>query len=470
MRSLSQKKRGFREVFSSGSGGWWGIDDKKVEDFYQWLEKFKGEILKPADRPFRTKLGTKITPAQIQFKGQVRPFSFFEVDILVNSIIRHLNGVSLRLLKTDEDRRGIYQTDLKGMGYYFFRGLQNAQGDFDLKIDKKSGIWSIKKSSQNDFMNLLNKLRANILQPEGVYDSHDAAMAVREQLKALGIQAEVAPTINGMDVSVALPKGSDLAQADNAMQTVIKNLGPILGVFDIQAGVSIKDGKLDFAMLAMTKKDWIKLAFFGVLFIAMEVTGNMAISKYYDQHRIAREAFSVPALTQAYPNPLILESKQVDELKKIFFNEQQTKEGLRINIEPEVQIVAWNILYIYYFNKRGYEELKQLKDEGLKSMRVSYEMQEILKKTEIPDSAMAADRAVLARIPQQVAPGGIDLNTSNGMQWKVSKDGNGVEMNVDPAMIERVRHEGIDSLSPVIFRITPVTSIWPLVGLQAPVK
>ena len=66
--------------------------------------------------------------------------------------------------------------------------------------------------------------------------------------------------------------------------------------------------------------------------------------------------------------------------------------------------------------------------------------------------------------------GGIDLNTSNGMQWKVSKDGAGVEMNIDPAMIERVRREGIDSLSPVIFRITPVTSIWPLVGLQAPVK
>jgi transcriptional regulator with XRE-family HTH domain len=66
--------------------------------------------------------------------------------------------------------------------------------------------------------------------------------------------------------------------------------------------------------------------------------------------------------------------------------------------------------------------------------------------------------------------GGIDLNTSNGMQWTVSKDGKGVEMNVDPAMIERVRREGIDSLSPVIFRITPVTSIWPLVGLQAPAR
>ena len=78
-----------------------------------------------------------------------------------------------------------------------------------------------------------------------------------------------------------------------------------------------------------------------------------------------------------------------------------------------------------------------------------------------PLAAIGGDRAMLK-------PGGIDLNTSGGMQWKVSKDGNGVEMNIDPAMIERIRREGIDSLSPVIFSITPIPSIWPLVGLQAP--
>ena len=30
-------------------------------------------------------------------------------------------------------------------------------------------------------------------------------------------------------------------------------------------------------------------------------------------------------------------------------------------------------------------------------------------------------------IPKPWHQGGIDLNTSNGMNWKVSKDGNGVE-------------------------------------------
>ena len=62
--------------------------------------------------------------------------------------------------------------------------------------------------------------------------------------------------------------------------------------------------------------------------------------------------------------------------------------------------------------------------------------------------------------------GGIDLNTSNGMLWKITKNGRGVEMDVDPAMIARVKREGIDGLSPVIYSVTPISSIWPLVGLK----
>ena len=86
------------------------------------------------------------------------------------------------------------------------------------------------------------------------------------------------------------------------------------------------------------------------------------------------------------------------------------------------------------------------------------------------DHAMTPTESAIQRVVPDISetPGGIDLNTSNGMQWKVSKDGKGVEMNVDPAMIQRMKREGVDRLSPVIIRMTPVTSIWPLVGLQAP--
>ena len=54
-------------------------------------------------------------------------------------------------------------------------------------------------------------------------------------------------------------------------------------------------------------------------------------------------------------------------------------------------------------------------------------------------SKIGGDKAALANPVKGWNSGGIDLNTTNGMQWKVSKDGSGVEMNIDPAMIERIR-------------------------------
>ena len=63
--------------------------------------------------------------------------------------------------------------------------------------------------------------------------------------------------------------------------------------------------------------------------------------------------------------------------------------------------------------------------------------------------------------------GGIDLNAQN-LNWHIRKDGKGVEMAIDPAMLERIRREGIEGLTPVILNISPVVSIWPLVGLAPP--
>ncbi len=63
--------------------------------------------------------------------------------------------------------------------------------------------------------------------------------------------------------------------------------------------------------------------------------------------------------------------------------------------------------------------------------------------------------------------GGIDLNQKD-MGWTVRKKGKGVEMTIDPVMIERIKRDGIESSTPVIFRITPLTNIWPLLGLSPP--
>ncbi len=61
--------------------------------------------------------------------------------------------------------------------------------------------------------------------------------------------------------------------------------------------------------------------------------------------------------------------------------------------------------------------------------------------------------------------GGIDLDTA-AMKWIVRKDGQGVEVKVDPAMVQRILTEGVNSLSPVIIKIEPVMNIRPLLGLE----
>ena len=78
----------------------------------------------------------------------------------------------------------------------------------------------------------------------------------------------------------------------------------------------------------------------------------------------------------------------------------------------------------------------------------------------LPPKSFESDKALV------VTPGGIDLNTIGGMKWKIAKDGKGVEMDINPTMIARFRRQGIDRLSPTILKITPVRSIWPLVGIN----
>ncbi len=82
------------------------------------------------------------------------------------------------------------------------------------------------------------------------------------------------------------------------------------------------------------------------------------------------------------------------------------------------------------------------------------------------DLAMRID--VLKSVQQ--THGGIDLDTSKGMNWQINKEGQGVTMTVDPAMIERIKRDGIDFLKPVIFNVTPLSTnnVWPLLGLEAP--
>jgi hypothetical protein len=79
------------------------------------------------------------------------------------------------------------------------------------------------------------------------------------------------------------------------------------------------------------------------------------------------------------------------------------------------------------------------------------------------DNAMATDLEA-----NESAPGGIDLNAAN-MGMKVQKDANGgVKIDIDPALIERIKREGVQSMVPVIIQMTPIADIRPLLGLSSP--
>ncbi|MFH0753036.1 MAG: hypothetical protein V2A70_00550 [Candidatus Omnitrophota bacterium] len=61
--------------------------------------------------------------------------------------------------------------------------------------------------------------------------------------------------------------------------------------------------------------------------------------------------------------------------------------------------------------------------------------------------------------------GGIDLKSRN-MNLDVTKDGKGVEMKFDPAMMEQFKNGDFKGIVPVIINITPITSALPLLGMN----
>ncbi|MBF0522342.1 MAG: hypothetical protein HQL24_04710 [Candidatus Omnitrophica bacterium] len=85
---------------------------------------------------------------------------------------------------------------------------------------------------------------------------------------------------------------------------------------------------------------------------------------------------------------------------------------------------------------------------------------EITQFLESHDKAMNADMK---------NPGGIDLNAKN-LQMNISKDGKGVEFKFDPAMVEQFKLGDFTGVIPVIIRITPISSPFPLLGLEIPTE
>jgi hypothetical protein len=75
----------------------------------------------------------------------------------------------------------------------------------------------------------------------------------------------------------------------------------------------------------------------------------------------------------------------------------------------------------------------------------------------IPDKAMATDD------PADIK-GGIDLNAKN-MGLDVARDGEGVEIKLDPAMVAEFQKGNFTGVEGIILRITPIQSVLPILGM-----
>ncbi|MFH0753124.1 MAG: hypothetical protein V2A70_00995 [Candidatus Omnitrophota bacterium] len=72
---------------------------------------------------------------------------------------------------------------------------------------------------------------------------------------------------------------------------------------------------------------------------------------------------------------------------------------------------------------------------------------------------------LISDVDNAAVPGGIDLNANN-MGLDVAKDGKGVQMPFDPAMVAEFRQGDFSGVEGIILRIVPIESPLPLLGLE----
>ncbi|MBF0504930.1 MAG: hypothetical protein HQL14_07500 [Candidatus Omnitrophica bacterium] len=164
--------------------------------------------------------------------------------------------------------------------------------------------------------------------------------------------------------------------------------------------------------------------------------------------------------------------------KNAYVNEVHTANGIGATAQGDVLGTLFTTKGEVFTTRHPIDvDIKDLRDKKTVLDGTPYNWDELIGDLEnmepklIDRSRIRAERKALkAKLdeamhgnPSEV--GGIDLNRAN-MQMNIRKDANGVQMQFDRSMIQRIKHSGFDGLEFRIESILPVTNLRMLLGLK----
>jgi len=159
---------------------------------------------------------------------------------------------------------------------------------------------------------------------------------------------------------------------------------------------------------------------------------------------------------KAWPRDENLRNKRVEELKDALRNQDYNRARsiffmtapFKFYNDDSRKVILRAPDYKTALRARQY--LAEIGFEKNIADKIGIDLDHIL--NERPDSAMVSSPS---------KKGGIDMNNIN-----VNRQGAGVDIQFDPAMMQEILNNGVDGFAPVIINLTPINSIMPLLGLE----
>ena len=144
--------------------------------------------------------------------------------------------------------------------------------------------------------------------------------------------------------------------------------------------------------------------------------------------------------------------------------------GLKYDSSPEVPTFHISLATLFKIDDINYDRLKEIvkKYQGTEFGTLSVDLLTLL----YHENDLLSDGKVLVArnidgenhdeaMMSSERVGGIDMN-----EIKVDRQGSGVDIQFDPAMMQDILINGVDGFVPVILNITPINSVMPLLGLK----